>query len=281
MSRANNIAFLFDNQVDRSTVTASTEEATLPDENLLDPLRHRVWRSTAGTSAYVDIVLAATETAPVSSAAVVDHNLTKDGTIQLQSWTNVGDVGNAGLANTDVTVSPWEELLALALAGVGDIEQAITDFGGVVRMVPITSESTDRYWRFTFTDAGVSYVQASRLFLSTAFQPAVNLSWNWSDEMTRRTRPIETEGGQRYGQNRAKRPVKDVSLDWLTYTDAMTLKLQTKALPDLRPIVVTIFTQTSLREHALSASYCTIEAGRQRQVQPDRFRQPLRLEEAL
>lgn len=256
MAREDNVAFMFDNQVDRAAVAASSEAGSLPAVNLKNSDRSVVFRTGAVTTVTVDVTLAAGELAPVNMAAIVDHNVGYSGSIRLQSWSDA--IGGAS-PGVDVTVLPYEELLAVTDAAHGDIDRALLNLPRVVTLVPIAAANTHRYWRWTLTDATKSYLQAARLCLGASYQPKVNIDWGWAKSLGRRTRGNETLGGQRYGNALPKRKTMDVTLSWMDYADAAGLDLQLQTLGDLTPVIATIYTDDDGKEHALSALYCTVE----------------------
>ena len=172
-----NLAFLFDNEADRAVVTASSAAAGLPAENLLDPQRSLVWRSTNGASQVLDITLAS-DGDPVQTFALVDHNLTLAGTLQLQGWTDA--IAGSTLA-FDETLQPYPPVYgyggqAYGIGLYGGYEGSIlglspADAIAVLRPIALLlldPAVTVCYSRVTLSDGGLPYYQAGRLYRAPA-----------------------------------------------------------------------------------------------------------------
>lgn len=238
---SDNALFLFDNAADAGTITASSAVAAMPASNLLDPQRSAVWRSSGASPQTVDITLASGNTIPIGAVAVVDHNLTPVGTIRLQGWLTGIAVGTA---EVDVTVDPWDTLFGYGVGGYGvygyggEADAAARKLLRPVTFIPLLDFSELRYWRLTFTDASLAYIQAGRVYVGGIWQPQENISYGWRLSRTGRTRSKESRGGQVYGNPRASRVTLDASLDWLSESDRAMLQLYYLIVEDHTPFIV-------------------------------------------
>ncbi|HWK55380.1 MAG TPA: hypothetical protein VNR18_13470 [Hyphomicrobiales bacterium] len=214
MSAQDHVLFLFNNLclADGVGVSASSEaSADLEAENLLTPNRWEIWRGEASeTEVTIDITLAEGSEVAVGIAALVDSNLSSNGTIRLQSWSDSIEGSTPG---ADVTVNALEALSGYGMGGFGTGGYgggATKETLGLVRpisFIPLGDFYMDRYWRFTLRDESLDYLQAAIPYLGDFFQPSSNYSWGAARELEYRTKRRESRGGQKFGRRRAPRMV--------------------------------------------------------------------------
>jgi hypothetical protein len=241
MSNVENALFLFDNAAMAGTISASSEVAAMPVSNLLDPQRTAVWRSSGASPQTVDITLSASNAIPIGAVAVVDHNLTAGGRIRLQGWT---DGLGVGVAVVDVEVDPWESMFGYGMGGYGvggyggEIDPSTRTLMRPVTFIPLPDFYTARYWRFTFTDASLAYIQAGCIYVGGVWQPATNFSVGWERSRTGRTRLKKSRGGQDYGNPKPSFATLRADLNYMDSGDQVAFDMYYLRVEDHTPFIV-------------------------------------------
>ena len=162
-----NALFLHPYHSDLAAVSASSWVADLPPANVQTSDLSAKWRSLAGSGTSLDFDFGAGGIA-ATAAAVVDLNLAAAGT-----WF-IG-ASNASSANARLgggmiaasNTSPW--------VGGKTTKPAWAHHIAFARWANVTSF---RYWSIVFTDASLTYIEASRAMIGVAFQPSSNLDQN-------------------------------------------------------------------------------------------------------
>jgi len=146
---------LWENEIDKYTIVASTENGNYLAANLQDTRLSRYTRTTSPSSQTWDLDLAAAK--PISYAAIAGHNITSGATVKVIASLN------ADYSTTDFQkeFAHSSEIMLEAL------DTGVTDY---------------RYWRFSVNDAAnpAGYIQIARLYLDTYLQmppirPALDL----------------------------------------------------------------------------------------------------------
>lgn len=248
-----NSLFLFDNQADNATITASSEAgATMAAENVQVEQRSIFWRSGAGTSSHLQAVLATTY--GVNYAALIDVNLSTVARIRLQSWAD--SVGGA-VPGVDITVPASlvldDERTAVPYGygayGVGVYGTAALTQANIrnITLIPLGALYADAYWKVTFTDIVGDYQQVGRFFLGRAFEFEKNLSWGWSAERVDLTVRRESIGGQAYRQERDTRLKINGSFEHLNDTERTRLLTRLQSFGNSKPFIYTVFPEGTNR----------------------------------
>jgi len=203
--------FSRNNWADTASYIGGSWAATLPLEHLKDRQVQRVARSNGveATATRFDVDLGALE--PVRVAALVNHNLT-----QLATWRirlSSDDPAFAATAWDSGVVDAWPELVPFGALdwGVFNWGQSLPEaeaavLGGyAVQVLP--EPVLCRYARVELFDGtnADGFLQAGRLVLADAFQPALGQRVGWQRRTVDPTRVIETRGGQRWFDRRRKR----------------------------------------------------------------------------
>lgn len=241
-----NAIFLFDNQGDDGTVTASsTASGTTPASNVQNSQRSAVWRSGAGTSSFLNCTLSSVF--GITHAALVDVNLTTAGTIRLQSW---ADALGGAVPGVDVTFSPTLYInTALVSASYGTGVYGIGSYGlsaalnsaKNITLIPIGGTNFDPYWRVTLSDVNTSYQQFGRLFLGSGQQFAANMSYGWQATRQERSVAVESLGGQRFIQPRDDRLQLQGAFDFLTDAERTEMLLRLQQFGQRKPFVFSVY----------------------------------------
>lgn len=162
-----NIIFLSRKIAEGATITASSQQTTLPATNLIGPSPSKVWRSSGLSSVYIDIDLGAS--IACDTMALIAPNLTGSAT-----WQLLGDDTFANLATTpaydSTALSPWP------VTG-----KPTEDWNQHAPFLQFSSQ-TLRYWRLHLTDAGNSdgFLDAGALLIGPAVTVAYESFKGWS-----------------------------------------------------------------------------------------------------
>lgn len=165
------IIFLSRRIAEGATITASSEQTTLPATNLIGPSPSKVWRSTGLSSVYIDLDLGASTA--VDTLSLVAPNLTGSGT-----WRLMGDDDYADLSGTPTfdtgAVSPWP------VTG-----KPAEDWNQHAPILHFDSQ-TLRYWRLHLADAGnaAGHLEAGSILIGPAITVTYNSirGWQFGDD---------------------------------------------------------------------------------------------------
>lgn len=242
-----NMVFLQRNEVDDGTVAASSAVSGMPVTNIQDAQRSVLWRSTAVGAQTIDITLSS-EAEAIGAFALVNHNITLAGTVRVQGWS---DALGGATSVCDETLQPYVPVTGYGSAGYGvDLYGGFQDYvNGVtvararevlrpILLHTISPAVTALYWRITFSDAGLAYYQAGRVYLGPTFTPIRNFGYGAAREVESRTRRIESRGGQYYSNPRDNRTVLNLSLEHAPNDDRDKLWMHYLRLGDHTPFIV-------------------------------------------
>jgi len=133
---------LYDNKLDNATLTASSENAAYPADNVKDLQLVKVWRTTGDSSEYLEIDLGDSYT--IEGIAIANHNLSSGSTTKIQAI---------------LTGDTWGD--------TKQIDDTLTYDSDII--IDSNTEYTSKYrhWRFTFGDTNNSdtYLQIGRIYL--------------------------------------------------------------------------------------------------------------------
>jgi len=190
------------NHVDSaSSITASSEVATLPVENLQDQQIVKVFRSDGDTTIQIDVDFGLSKT--VDFAALIRHNLSQGSTIRwrLSSESDFSTtVYDSGVIDTwpiieEFGTLPWGVFnWGGYLALPADADYTISSFAILETAVQA------RYLRInTVDDANPDgYVQAGRLICGPSYRPSTNYGFGSEFEFVDNSRVVKSRGGQTF-----------------------------------------------------------------------------------
>jgi len=185
---------------DVNSITASSEVAALPVENLQNFQIVKVFRSDGTTSVQIDVDWKATKI--VDFFALIAHNLSITATVR---WRLSNDDFSTFLFDSG-EVAAWQPV-----EGFGGSPWGVFRWGGLP-----TSEETGlytantfqlldsplfaRYLRLDITDDSnlEGYIQAGRLIAGPAYQPSVNYANGVEFEFVDNSRVTKSRGGQTF-----------------------------------------------------------------------------------
>jgi len=246
-------------------LTASTSDASFPVSNLSNPLRSKVWRSTAATSQFVLIDLKTTE--EIDSFVMM---FPFEETIAISSTATVKLQANAtsdfsGSPAVDVTLTLDEKF------------NMYTHF--------FTSDQSFRYWRVSIDDtaSATGFVEIGMIYLTKAItltqSPDIGFSYRLNDTSKQRT----TEFNQTYVDVRPLVKEFEFLHSNLSEADFETLQDFYNEVGNTIPIVVSVDSDESLfndKERFIIYGY--MGAGQEsKHLQVDFFTTPLRVTETM
>jgi hypothetical protein len=248
-----NALLLLDNFADYAIVEASTELGTAPVANLQNTRRSSYWRSESinDTSDLDFTLLAAPDGTGSTHVALVDVNLTVNGTIRVRAWSDA--VGGASLV-IDQTVTPtlFTSLplpSSLYYGTYGPGPYGVVDYGPVnqrnVTLITLSVPTTALYWRVTLTDTNTSYQQCSRVFIGKGVTLANNMAYGWTAEYLDNSVEKKSIAGQRYSQPRDSQLQITGNYDRLSDAERTTMLINARRFGKTRPIIFSLFPENT------------------------------------
>ncbi len=225
---AQNIVFCYRIASDAGTVTASS--AALPAGNLQAFNLTDIWRSTGVDPEHVE---AAFDFGPVRVLALWGHNLTDDAVVR---WR---------IADEPTFADPvFDEIVAPRAApyGYGVLPYGTFNWGGFpvggeevsprFCLVLLPEAVVGSHVRVDLEDPGnpAGYLQAGRLLVGDAWQPASNFSFGWSLAVVDASRQYETEGNAVYVDKRDPKRELAIPFGFLSESDALTFAAEVAGL---------------------------------------------------
>lgn len=247
-----NSIFLFDNQADGGTISASSiAGGTLGANNVINEQRSKIWRSGVGSSSYLNVTLASAFGA--THIALIDLNLTTAGTIRIQSW---ADAIAGSVPGIDITVVPTLYINTdLASVNYGDGPFGIGLYGSNqalsqlnvrnITLIPLPSVTIDPYFRITFTDINTTYQQCGRIYIGSGMSFETNLSYGWTASRQDRTKSREALGGQTYRQSRDSRLQIGGSFDSLTDDERLKVLMRIQEFGKFKSFIYSVFPEST------------------------------------
>lgn len=183
---------------DASSITADSEVATLPVENLQDLQIVKVYRSDGATTVQIDVDWGQQKL--VDFFALIAHNLSTGGQVRWRLSndnfsTFIYDSGtvNAWQAVEDFGGSPWG---VFTWGGVPSEEERSLYTANTFQL--LTDPQLARYLRLDITDSinADGYIQAGRLIAGPAYQPSTNYANGVEFEFIDNSRVTKSRGGQ-------------------------------------------------------------------------------------
>jgi hypothetical protein len=224
--------FFYSNEIDNEsyTLTANTENASYPVENVQTYQLSKKYWSTGDSDEWVKVDAGAANTITATMAYIAGHNLSSGATvIKIQ--------GNA----TDA----W---------GAPTVDQSFTYAAGA--MWKTFSTQSLRYWRYQFADAANpdTVLKLGRLGLGTY----IDLT-NWADTgFTRRivdTSTVEKSvTGQDYGDERITFLEYDFTFPYLSNAERLLLEAMYQSVKRVKPVLFI----ANPSDTTLLPLYCTI-----------------------
>lgn len=226
-----NALFGFPNQGDAATLSGGSWSASLPITNLQDRVLAKKARSADLAAASTIVIADLGRTRQIRIAALIAHNLSMTALYRVTAAnasnfaTLVADSGwlpvwPAVYPSGALTQLEWED--DNWWTGQYTAEQ-VTGVNWNLIHVFNPAYVLARYWKIELSDPlnANGFVEAGRLFLAPAWQPAKNFSYGASLGWESNTQIDEALGGTEYFDRRTPYRVQRLSLDWLTTEEGL------------------------------------------------------------
>jgi hypothetical protein len=153
------------------------------------------------------------------------------------------NIGCCGVIATNATTSTYLTIEAsdtLAFTIVRYTSGSIQGYGGTDIAKSFT-EQAYRYWRFTVTDANLSYISIGRIFVGRAIRFATNVEYGCSFGIESTTVVTPALSGTEYFEEHDNRRVTSVKFSWLTDSEALSTMLPLLRSHDISKEVYLVF----------------------------------------
>jgi hypothetical protein len=223
----------WNNLADAATVSADSEEPTLPVTNVQQPHVARKWHTLTAVNA-ARAIFDMGASVSCSLLAIRGTNLTPDATLRLRA----SDADPSALATL---LYDSGTIGAGVKAGFGNAFKSFT---------PVTA----RYWGLDLEDATVpDNLQIGRVFIGPSWTAEINQELGWAVTVIDPSLVVESTGGQEYADERPRRRQLQFTLNWLTkaeaYDNALALAMTNGRVRDV--IAINDIADTYLSEQAV------------------------------
>jgi hypothetical protein len=225
-----NVRFLYAFKFDDATITSSSEESSLPDDNVVDDFVAKVWRATGDTSEWIKFDLGSAM--KITMCAIFGHNLTNAATVKLQG--NASDAWGAPIYDTAFT---YDELALVLFL-----------------------DQTLRWWRITVADAANpdGYIELGRVCAGEYIEPSVNVHQDVTKRFVDPSYKQYSEGRQGYAVEKDVYRVFEVMFDDIDRTQQDQLETMFRSVKTIRPLVVALDPDNYSRDDTI---YCEMTTG--------------------
>ena len=221
---------MWDNEIDNMTISAVTENANYPAENVADQRLSKIYRSTDDAAEWILFDAGVGNTINPTAVLIAAHNITDGATIKIQ--------GNA----TD----SW---------GGPTVDETITHNSDT--MVLFFTGSALRYWRLYIDDSSNpdTYLKIGRVFLGTYLAlPPIEPSPNLPLQST--TSISQSIAGQAYANKRKVYRVPGFIYPLVMDAERQSLETMFRAVEGAKPVFLIVW-ENNLSE--VGPIYCRID----------------------
>ena len=207
-----NIRFLYTFDFDSATITSSSEATNYTDDNVVNDLVGKKWRTTADTAEWLKFDLGAATN--IKEIGLFGHNFTSGATIRIEAHA------------TDLWDAPS---YSLAMTYNAD------------KMVSFIDQ-TYRWWRITFADAANpdTYVEVGRVCAGVYYEATVNIENAFARTRHDPSKKLKTEGQQTYHLKKSKYWTYDFSFRLITRTQQESFRTMFDSIGNTEPVVVSL-----------------------------------------
>lgn len=184
-----------------ASITASSEIASLPVENLQDRQLVKVYRSDGTTDVQLDVDFG--QGRILDFVALIRHTISQTGTIRWQ-LSNVSDFSTVQFDSGVVDAWPVVEEFGTLPWGVfswgGRINPEIAAEYQISSFVVLDAAVQARYLRINISDDDNTegYIEAGRLIAGPAYRPSTNYGFGVEIEFVDDSRIVKSRGGQTF-----------------------------------------------------------------------------------
>jgi hypothetical protein len=190
------------NYSDEATgITADSEVATLPVENLQDRQLVKVYRSDGETDVEIDVDFG--QGRIIDFVALIRHNISQTGTIRWR-LSNVSDFATTQYDSGTVDAWPVVEEFGTLPWGVfswgGRINPEVAAQYQISSFTVLDSPVQARYLRINISDDDNAdgYIEAGRLIAGPAYRPSTNYGFGAEIQFVDESRIVKSRGGQTF-----------------------------------------------------------------------------------
>lgn len=186
---------------DASSISADSEVATLPVENLQDRQLVKVYRSDAATTIEIDVDFG--QGRIVDFVALIRHNISQTGTIRWR-LSNVSDFASTVYDSGNVDAWPVVEEFGTLPWGVfswgGFLNPEVAANYTISSFDVLDSPVQARYLRINIIDSSNAdgYIEAGRLICGPSYRPSTNYGFGAEFEFVDESRIVKSRGGQTF-----------------------------------------------------------------------------------
>jgi hypothetical protein len=197
-----NAALAWINLFDSATLSASSAAAAMPVTNLQNEHVAVKWRGTGGTTDNFTATWSANQTADTFAIMGLGSTFLATGTVRLQLTSSGGATGDV----YDSTVT----------AGIVDPK-----YGYAIHLL---TPKTFRSAKWTFSQAGASYIEAGRGLVSVRTEVTFNYAPGAQRSRVSNSRKTKSRGGQTYVDRSTFNPrVEEMTFGWIDETQRWAL----------------------------------------------------------
>jgi hypothetical protein len=206
------------NQVDDAPVSGGSWEAAYPLTNVKTRYLYQRARSTDDLATSSTMVIDTGENQTIGVVALIRHNISSNGTVQILGYENAG-LTELAYDSTELSVYPG-----------GEFAHAFT---------PVAA----RYWKIIIDDSGNpdDYIELGRVFIGWKFEPEVCTDWGMSIGVESQTTVMQALAGPEYFDSRPNRRIVTGQWSWLTQAEAHGVYLSILREQDVEKEVYAIF----------------------------------------
>jgi len=186
---------------DASSISADSEVASLPIENVQNRQLQKVYRSNSATTIEIDVDFGSGQ--GVDFFAIIRHNLSQGGTVRYR----LSDVSDFSSAVYDSgTIDAWP-----VVEEFGTLPWGIFSWGGLLTPEAAAGYTVSsfevldtplvaRYLRINIVDTGNTdgYLEIGRLICGPSYRPSSNYAFGSEFEYVDQSRVVKSRGGQTF-----------------------------------------------------------------------------------
>ncbi len=267
---AKNIFLAWQNRTDEGTLSGGSWIAALPLTNLQNQQVQKVARSTNATTASTQFSINLGQARAIGVVALVVHNIGVSGKVRITGASNSGftspeyqsawmNVWPSGIIPQELL--EWED--DNFWLGTMSAEQRAGYQSPFIHILPTVQ--TLRYWKVEINDTTntAGYIQIGRLFMARGWRPDVNYSYGASLKYNDPSVTETSLSGAEYFDVRSKYRVMNLTLRYMSSTEAYSYALELQRLSGTTAEVLVVPDSDDVAQQPLR-SY----VGRLRQTQP-------------
>jgi hypothetical protein len=201
---------------DAATITGSTASGSLTIDNLKTMSLREVYRAASASAVTITVDLGAAKA--INLFSLIGHSGSSRSYARVRAATSLANLTSSpGYDTGNVPFRSHQSGYdATWASGVSDEEAGAMDKNIFLRYF---STQTFRYWQVDISDPNSSYLDIGRIYVSKAWQPAVNMNYGFGDGWIDPSRKSRTVSGQIVPIERKKYRIAELTLSFGTKTE--------------------------------------------------------------